>query len=351
MKILNAKLPNGQYLIPSAHTNPNSRRFGYDASPRAPMRSPRRPGNREHRLCGERQRSAVCEYYVQNDPTTNHLARSARCWVFPATLGRQPRGIGQQHCDSYPQSDLGTAGWFHAPAGLHGETQPFNPSTLESSFGSTAFPQFDITTEIPPSATVAVRSWHQLRQRRHVSEPMGIRHHIQLGKGRHTLLGILWDHTQLNIVNHNTDTDNLEFTTFLNFVEGSVRSGCFHRPANRYYRSDTAGAFVNDNYKMRSNLTVTLGLRWDRDGPLSEKYGRLTDFNASQYSYNAATDTITGSGLEIAGKTQFGTQGASNPHEENTSGDLRRASESPGTSETDHPRRIGIYYDRGEFFS
>ena len=52
----------------------------------------------------------------------------------------------------------------------------------------------------------------------------------------------------------------------------------FAGSANRYYRSDTAGAFVNDNYKVRSNLTVTLGLRWDFDGPLSEKYGRLTGF-------------------------------------------------------------------------
>ena len=61
------------------------------------------------------------------------------------------------------------------------------------------------------------------------------------------------------------------------------------------------GAFVNDNYKMRSNLTVTVGLRWDYEGPLTEKYGKLTGFNPSLYSYNAATDTITNSGLEIAG--------------------------------------------------
>ena len=49
--------------------------------------------------------------------------------------------------------------------------------------------------------------------------------------------------------------------------------------ASRYYRSNTTGLFVNDNWKLRSNLTVTLGLRWDYEGPLTEKYGRMTDFN------------------------------------------------------------------------
>src|SRR5208337_1809507 len=114
-------------------------------------------------------------------------------------------------------------------------------------------------------------------------------------KGRHTLaFGALWDHTQLNIVNQNTNTDTISFRSFLNFTEGIVRTGtdsdAFSGSANRYYRSDTVGAFINDNYKIRSNLTVTLGLRYDFDGPLSEKYGRLTAFNGNQYSYNAATD-------------------------------------------------------------
>ncbi len=114
---------------------------------------------------------------------------------------------------------------------------------------------------------------------------MGIRHHAAIGSRDDTrfLSACCWDHTQLNIINNNTNTDNISFKTFLNFVEGDVRTGidtyAFTGSANRYYRSDTVGAFVNDNYKLRSNLTVTLGLRWDFDGPLSEKYGRLTAFN------------------------------------------------------------------------
>src|SRR6202041_3267408 len=116
---------------------------------------------------------------------------------------------------------------------------------------------------------------------------------------------------------NNTSTDTLAFRTFLTFVEGTVRTGTgseeFSGSAARYYRSITPGLYVNDNYKLRSNLTVTLGLRWDYEGPLTEKYGRLTNFNPSLYSYNAGTDTITNSGLEIASNNSaFGTQGAGN---------------------------------------
>jgi hypothetical protein len=93
---------------------------------------------------------------------------------------------------------------------------------------------------------------------------MGVRQHAELGEGQHTLsFGALWDHTQLNIVNDNTNTDVIDFKTFLNFVEGAVRTGYrfggFHRLGEPVLPLRYRGTFVNDNYKVRSNLTVTLG--------------------------------------------------------------------------------------------
>ncbi len=178
-------------------------------------------------------------------------------------------------------------------------------------------------------------------------------------KGRHTIaFGGNLDHTQLNIVNNNTNSDNIDFKSFLNFVEGAVRTGssssAFSGAASRYYRSDTAGLFVNDNFKLRSNLTITAGLRWDFDGPLTEKYGKLTAFNPSLYSYDASTDTITNSGLEIASNnSQFGTKGAGNSllnqHQWGFAPRIGVAW-SP-LSKLTVRSGFGIYYDRGELFS
>jgi TonB dependent receptor len=91
--------------------------------------------------------------------------------------------------------------------------------------------------------------------------------------------------------------------------QGQEFSVLFNGASNRYYRSNTTGAYVNDNIKIRSNVSLSLGLRFDWDGPLSEKYGRLTNFVPRDYSYNLSTDTITNIGLVVAGNNpSFGTK-------------------------------------------
>ncbi len=177
--------------------------------------------------------------------------------------------------------------------------------------------------------------------------------------GRHTLsFGASWNHTQLNIINNNTQAASIAFTNFAQFLlgaENTSSSTFYNGAANRYYRADQIGVHAQDSWKLKSNLTLSLGVRYDYDGPLTEKYGTLVNFDSNAYAYNAATDTITNSGLVFAGNSKYATPGTSNSTLKNIQqgfGPRVGVAWSPGFVKHLTIRSgFGLYYDRGELFT
>ncbi|HTR36433.1 MAG TPA: TonB-dependent receptor [Bryobacteraceae bacterium] len=363
-KLLNTKL-NGNYLIPSAQiTDPTTALgLGYDAvvqGPNARSNVDQGIASVDYAVSDKDRLSG--KYYVQDNPSTNPFGAVGDLLGFPQTLsaGSQVGSINNTLILS-PNLTWEQRVGFTRLRAYSSTSQAFSPSDFGINlFGSQVFPKIEIYNNDPTLANAM--EWGpgpSFGNAGMFQNQWEYGTTLNWVKGRHTLaFGFLWDHTQLNIVNHNTDTDSISFRTFLNFVEGTVRTGidttAFTGSANRYYRSDTGGAFINDNYKVLSNLTVTLGLRWDFNGPLSEKYGKLTAFNGSLYSYDASTDTINNSGLEIAGNnSQFGTKGASDTLMKNHQWGVapRIGIAWSPTSKLTVRTGFGIYYDRGEFFS
>jgi hypothetical protein len=363
--LLAAQLPNGKYLIPSAQiTNPSvANSLGYDAitqGPNATSNVDQGIANLDYVLSDKDRISG--KYYVQQNPTTNPFGAVGTSLGFPQQLsaGSQVGSIDNSTILTPNLTWQQHIGFTRMQAYSH-TSQAFKPSDFGMNLlGSETFPQIEMTTSDPTlgnglqfGSSVSFGNAGMYQNQWEYGTTMN------WVKGKHTLsFGAQWDHTQLNIINNNTSDDTIDFKTFVNFLEGAVRTGtytaAFTGSADRYYRSDTIGAFVNDNYKIKSNLTVTMGLRWDFDGPLSEKYGRLTGFNSSLYSYNAATDTITGSGLEFAGNNaQFGTKGASNSlmtQHQYVFAPRIGVAYTPFKKFTIRSG-FGIYSDRGEFFS
>jgi hypothetical protein len=178
-------------------------------------------------------------------------------------------------------------------------------------------------------------------------------------KGRHTLyFGADWSRTQLNIINNQPNAASIGFTNFGQFLLGAVNpsaSTFYNGAANRYYRANQVGAFAQDNYKIKSNLTLNLGLRYDFEGPFTEQHGTLVNFDSDAYRYDAASDTITNSGLVFAGNSPFRTAGTSDSTLKNKQwgfGPRVGIAWSPKwMSNLTIRGGYGVYFDRGEYFT
>ncbi|MGO9258570.1 MAG: TonB-dependent receptor domain-containing protein [Bryobacteraceae bacterium] len=357
LALLGATLPNGQLLIPTpAITNPTTaKQLGYDAIIQGPNSSAnvdQAIGSMDY-VFSDKDR-LTGKYYWQNNPIDSPFGPVGSLLGFAQQMSAGSQVLSLNNTVILTPSLTWTerVGFNRLRAYAH-TSQDFGPSQFGINLlGSQGFPQILISSDDPTLANALEFGPSSSFGNAGMFQNQG-----ELGttlnwvKGRHTLsFGAEYDATQLNIVNNNTDTDTIRFTTFTNFVEGVVKTGtsslAFSGSASRYYRSHSPSLYVNDNFKVRSNLNVTMGLRWDYEGPLTEKYGKLTGFNPSQYSYNAATDTITNSGFEIA-------SGAGDSLlTQHQYGFAPRI----GVAWWPHPKwtvraGVGMYYDRGEFFS
>jgi hypothetical protein len=381
--LLSAKLPNGQYLIPSArYPSAQAVTLGYDAVVQGPnTQATVNQGivsidyvvNSKDRLSGK--------YYVQSNPTTNPFGAVGSLLGFAQQLsaGSQVLSLANYVVLS-PNLTWEQHVGFTRLRAYANTTKTFDPGSLGISLpGSATFPQFEISTSDP-----TISSGLEFGPSTSFGDGGMVQNQWEYGtsmswvKGKHIIsIGTTWDHTQLNILNNNTNTDTLYLSTFVDFVEGNLHGGDeFVGSASRYYRSNTVGTYINDNFKAKKDLTITAGFRWDIDGPLSEKYGKLTGFDPSKYSYvqctvngvaadpalteinggtcDWGTDAITGSGLLIGGNNKTGaTPGASNSLLRNHQwGFAPRI----GIAWAVLPKLTvragyGLYFDRGELFS
>jgi hypothetical protein len=185
--------------------------------------------------------------------------------------------------------------------------------------------------------------------------------------GKHTItFGGQFSYTQLNARDRRTNSGMIGFTSFANFLQGIpvtysadgfISTNFLQGNADRYYRSKESGAYLQDKFQIRSNLSISVGLRFDDHGGLTEKNGRIFNFDPSRYSYDGTTDTITSNGFIIAGNNPlFTTKGVSDSTLTGRQWGLAPRigmAWSPGMFHDKVVVRAGwgMYYDRGELFT
>jgi len=325
--------------------------------------------------------TVALKYYWQHDPTTAPFGYSnVPGFAVHVDAGDHVFSLQNTYLLKSNLSTTQTLGFDRMKA-YETEDQPFTPASMgiTGTFGSTFFPGISILDAQNVNGTNEALNFGEgafsqgvntgTFQNRLMPSANAI-----LTLGKHSLaFGGNYSYTQLNIRDRRTGTGMIASSDFSNFVQGNLaaQNSSFTTTtflvgnANRYYRANQVGMYLQDKFQVLPTLSLTAGIRYDWDGGLTEKYGNIFNFNPSAYKFNAScltdgddnpNDCYPSNGIVIAGNNKQGTPGASK-----TTLTGRQWGFGPRLGLAWQPKMFdgkvvvrsgtGIYYDRGENFS
>jgi hypothetical protein len=390
--IMNAKLPNGQYMIPSAQTSapyaygvPNVTLIGTST-----MVADQATGSLDYDV-NQSDRLSF-KYYYQNDPV-NKPYGLAQTGGFPLTQNNgsqvgaldntinigshlnweQRLGYVRMYSNSFdkqtvaPDPTLGPTFGIGTGTGLYaGGIMPGLDLLEFASNFSTDAPSVRVGPYGTESTTINT-GYYQNR--------LNPSTNVIFSLGKHTIVaGGGFSYTQLNIENNRNGIANVEAKTFETFLEGnayksntidSIDPSSGKNNADRYYRSNEIESYVQDKWQLLSNLSITAGVRYDYHGGLTEKYGNFFNFNPSLYDVTGTSTTgftVVNTGFVVAPNNKYRSSVAtSNLAGSDSTLNGRQWGISPRVGFAWSPKQnngkvvlrggAGIYYDRGELFS
>ncbi|HUY82437.1 MAG TPA: carboxypeptidase regulatory-like domain-containing protein [Acidobacteriaceae bacterium] len=376
--LMQYKLPNGQYLVPSATTDaPATYSDPFNSS--IPGTSVFTADQAVANLDWNATKSDTIslKYYYQHDPLNAPYAYSnVSGFNQKLDTGSQVFSLNNTQILSPSFSVTEVLGFIREKAyGVN--QQPFTPQQAGiNTFGSSYFPGISIIDDYGNNSpnnpnylydaamNIGPGSFTQgpftgLFQNRIMPSANAI-----WSVGRHTVtFGGSYSYTQLNVRNERTGKGMIATPDFANFLLGNIAyqnddfttTSFMLGNANRYYRANQVGMYLQDKFQILPTLSLTAGIRYDWNGGLTEKYGRIFNFDPSLYSFDGSQ--VVTNGFIVAGNNKlYPSKGVSN-----TTLTGRQWGIGPRLGLAWQPHRFngnvvirsgtGFYYDRGELFT
>ena len=299
--LLNVKLSNGQFLIPTPQANGR-----YSGSAPSSYQEDQFNTNVDYRI-SERDWLAV-KFFFSNAPQTLALFSGPNVPGFAADQESRNRLISIQHIHTFSSMVINEARiGYNFIRQASSPQEPVkdsdvgisraNASTLPGLpliriaggvvFG-TATANIDLTATAPSSTLGDI---------------------LSITRGEHSIrTGAEVIYYQHNISANQNSRGQIDFNSFNEFLTGTVNASIFGTGINyRSLRAIDYNFFFQDDWKVSARLTLNIGLRYELAPPFYDTRGRITTFDPSLYKPRPLSDTaVTGLTVPLAGFVQAG---------------------------------------------
>ncbi len=397
--LMQYKLPNGQYMVPTpTSTLDEAGSLLYNASVPGTSYFFSKQAVGDIDWNAAKSDTLAFKYYYQADPGLNPYSYSSVSgWTQRLDAGSQVASINNTWIVRPNLSTTQTLGFIREKEYGVNE-QPFGPSDAGMSlFGSPIFPGLSIVDALGKQCSSSEGTLDNCGG--NVNNPAGFTNRslnvgaggFQMGSytgifqnrlmpsanaiwtaGRHTVtFGGSYAYTQLNARNNRSQYGNnwgqamLSLPTFADFLAGGplsynanfsfATSAYLVGDANRYFRANQVGSYIQDKFQITPTFNISAGLRYDWNGAFSEKYGRIYNFDPNLYVAPTQDDESNQSGFIFPSNYKYKTPGVS---KSTLTG--RQWGMAPRLGFAWNPHFLdsklvvrgggGMYYDRGELF-
>jgi Carboxypeptidase regulatory-like domain/TonB dependent receptor len=289
LSLLNAKLPSGQFLIPTPQTDAH-----YSDSDLSSYREDQLNANLDFRI--RKNDWLAVKFFYSDAPQFLALAGGANVPGFGADFSQSNRLISVQETHILNPRTVNEArvGYNY----IRGNSVGVNP-VKDSDFGirrvnAGDYPGLGLI-RIGPTGTNAVSIGNAGTNIDSSNDQSSITlvDILSLTRARHTIrtgAKVIYYRNNLNANNNRRGT--ISFQNFNNFLLGAVNNSVYADGINvRTLRAADYSFFIQDDLRLTPKLYLNIGLRYELDLPPYETHGRMSTFDPALYKPRMEVDS------------------------------------------------------------